>query len=383
MRFEFATASKIIFGPGTRMVIPELVATLWDNAYVITDSRERVEFLLDGLLVKNISTEVFLVEREPELSTILLATRSYKDSGCNLVIALGGGAVLDTGKAVAALAVNPGDPFDYLEIVGTGLILETPSAPCIAIPTTAGTGSEVTRNAVISIPEKRIKVSLRSPFLLPRVAVVDPELTFSMPPAITASTGLDALTQLIEPFVCNAPSPLTDALCRDGMMRVARSLRQVFTHHQDGAAREDMSLASLYGGMALTNARLGAVHGLAGSIGGMYSAPHGAVCARLLPFVMETNLRAIQIREPESPAITRFAEISCLLTGNPNARLEDGCHWVIKLIEDLNIPPLAMYGLTRSEFSEIAAQAQKSSSMNGNPIVLFEAEVLEILENAL
>ena len=205
---------------------------------------------------------------------------------------------------------------DYLEIVGRGKALANRSAPFIAIPTTAGTGAEVTRNAVLASPEHQIKVSLRSPHLLPRLAVIDPELTYDLPPALTASTGLDALTQLIEPYVCLRANPMTDGDCVEGIHRVARSLREAVFNGQNKSAREDMAMASLFGGLALANAGLGAVHGFAGPIGGVFPAPHGAICAALLPQVMAANLRALRQREPDSLrcAVTRVAT---LLTGNP------------------------------------------------------------------
>jgi alcohol dehydrogenase class IV len=235
------------------------------------------------------------------------------------VIGLGGGSVLDAAKAIAALMTNGGHPLDYLEVVGRGQALRVPAAAMIAIPTTAGTGTEVTRNAVLGSPEHHVKVSLRSPLMLPRLALVDPELTYDLPPALTASTGLDALTQLLEPFVSHQGNPMTDALCREGLRRAAQALPRVFANGQDRAAREDMALASLFGGLALANAKLGAVHGLAAPIGGMFPAPHGAVCAALLPHVMAINVRALRDRQPDAEALRRYDQAAQLLTGNAAA----------------------------------------------------------------
>jgi len=383
MRFEFATTIRIIFGAGTCAEVPVLAVPLGRRAFFVTDSRERSAPLLDRLSAQGLSTAVILVEKEPDLDNILLALHCYKESGCDLVIGFGGGSALDTGKAVAALAANLDDPLDYLEIVGAGRALEKPAAPYIAVPTTAGTGSEATRNAVIAVPEKHIKVSLRSPFMLPRIAVVDPELTYSLPPEITASTGLDALTQVLEPFVCNAPTPLTDDLCRDGIVRAGRSLLKAFQNGRDVAAREEMSLVSLYGGMALANSRLGAVHGMAGPLGGMYPVPHGAVCARLLPLVMETNLQALRSRQPDSPAIDHYAEVARLLTGNPSARPEEGITHVRKLCEEMAIRQLREFGLRAEDFPALVSQAQKASSMKGNPILLTDEEIIHILNDAV
>jgi alcohol dehydrogenase class IV len=241
----------------------------------------------------------------------------------------------------------------------------------------------VTRNAVISLPEKRIKVSLRSPHMLPRIAVIDPNLTHTLPPSVTASTGLDALTQLIEPYVCNSPTPLTDAICREGIARAAQSLLKACENGQDANAREDMSLASLFGGLALANARLGAVHGMANPIGGFSHAPHGAVCARLLPLVMETNLRALRSRLPASPAIDRYTEVACLLTGDENASADAGVVWVRNLCNSLDIRPLADYGLNPDDFPSVVEQSQKANSMKGNPVSLTDTELLSILDTAL
>jgi alcohol dehydrogenase class IV len=383
MRFEFATSNRILFGPGTLSEVPALAATLGQRAFLFTNSMERCAPLKEGLLALGLSVEVFLVKKEPNLDSILLATRNMQEFNCQLVIGFGGGSALDTGKAAAALMTNPGDPLDYLEVVGTGRPLQNPSAAFIAIPTTAGTGSEVTRNAVITLPEKRLKVSLRSPFMLPRFALVDPQLTYSLPPFVTATTGLDALTQLIEPIVCISPTPLTDAICRDGIVRVARSLRKAFENGLDASAREDMALASLFGGMALANARLGAVHGMANPVGGFSHAPHGAVCARLLPLVMQANLKALRTRLPASPAIARYTEVARLLTGDETATAEAGAEWVRELCSALDIRPLKEYELNPDDLGAVVEQSQKANSMKGNPVNLTDAELFSILQSAI
>ncbi len=201
--------------------------------------------MLGTLSASGISAATFAVTGEPEISTIEKGVALAKKEHCDFVIGIGGGSVIDAGKAIAAMLANDGDLLDYLEIIGRGKALAKPSAPFIAIPTTAGTGSEVTRNAVLSSPEHKLKVSLRSPLMLAKVALVDPELTYDLPPALTASTGLDALTQLIEPFVCSRANPMTDGLCVDGIRRAARSLRVAFADGKNKSAREDMALASL------------------------------------------------------------------------------------------------------------------------------------------
>jgi alcohol dehydrogenase class IV len=380
MHFEFATSNRIIFGPGGSSEVPALAASLAQRVFIVTNSLERCSPLREGLLASGLSVEFFLVRKEPDLDSIIMATRNMLDFDSQLVIGFGGGSTLDTGKAAAALMTNPGDPLAYLEVVGSGQPLRNPSTAFIAIPTTAGTGSEVTRNAVITLPEKRIKVSLRSPSMLPRFAVIDPELAYSLPPSVTASTGLDALTQLIEPFVCISPNPLTDAICRDGIARAARSLRKACENGLDVNAREDMALASLFGGLALANARLGAVHGMANPIGGFSHAPHGVVCANLLPLVIETNLSALRTRLPNSLAIARYTEVARLLTGDPAASAEAASDWVRKLCDSLDIQPLEKYGLNPADFPAVVEQSQKANSMKGNPVSLTDIELLSILK---
>lgn len=384
MRFEFATAARILFGAGTLTETAATASGLGTRVLlVVGKSARRATRLIDSLTGSGLPVKLFHVEGEPTVETALAGVEAARKVGCDLVIGLGGGSALDAGKAIAALLTNPGEPLDYLEVVGKGQPLIQPPAPYIAIPTTAGTGAEVTRNAVLAVPEKRVKVSLRSPLMLPRLAIVDPELTYGLPPDVTASTGLDALTQLIEPFLSNASNPLTDSLCREGIQRAARSLRKACENGADPQAREEMCLASLFGGLALANAKLGAVHGFAGPLGGMFPAPHGALCARLLPFVFETNLAALQERAPDSPTLARFDEVARLLTSKPKARAADGIRWLKQVVKTLKIPALKKYGIQKSDFPAIIAQAQKASSMKGNSIELNESELASILEKSL
>ena len=289
---------------------------------------------------------------------------------------------MDSAKAIAALIHNKGPVQEYLEVIGKARPLENPPIPCIAIPTTAGTGAEVTRNAVLTSEEHKVKVSLRSPKMFPHIALVDPGLTVPMPPALTASTGMDALTQLLESWVSKKATPITDSLCMEGIRRAARSLPEAYRDGSHMDARSDMSLASLISGMTLTNAGLGAVHGIAGPLGGMCAVPHGVACAVLLPFVMETNIRALEKSDPKSPVLTKILKASKIMTGSDSAHVEDSIQWLRKLCLDLNIPPLSQCGLEALHIPTLAAQSLKTSSMKGNPVELSEEEIQKIIEKA-
>jgi alcohol dehydrogenase class IV len=384
MRFEFATAARVVFGPGTLREAGGLAKELGRQALVVTGrDAARAEPLLKEFRASGISWSTFPVAGEPEIETVRAGVEAAKQGQCDFVIAMGGGSALDAGKAIAVMLTNPEDVLAYLEIIGRGQALTRPSAPFIAIPTTAGTGSEVTRNAVLASPEHRVKVSLRGLALLPRIALVDPELTYDLPPALTASTGLDALTQLIEPFVCLRANPITDALCREGIGHAARALRTACENGRDVAAREDMAVASLFGGFALANAGLGAVHGFAGPIGGAFPAPHGAICAALLPHVMEANLRSLSRQQPSGEGVQRYAEVARLLTGRTDASPGDGIAWVRSLVADLQIPPLRIYGITTAHTAELVQNAARASSMKANPVTLSPEELAAVLEQAL
>ncbi|MCU0520433.1 MAG: iron-containing alcohol dehydrogenase [Anaerolineae bacterium] len=383
MNFSFITADRIIFGPGTVSQVGSLADAMGSRAMVIAANDEKATLVLQALRAVRVESVILTVVHEPTTDLVRQGTGLAREAGCDVVIAIGGGSVIDTGKAIAALLTNGGDPLDYLEVIGRGLPIAKRSAPHIAIPTTAGTGAEVTANAVLASPEHRVKVSLRSPLILPHIALVDPELTHSVPPSITASTGLDAFTQVLEPYVSSAANPITDTFCREGLWRASESLLKAYEHCDDAAAREDMALVSLLGGLALANAKLGAVHGFAGVLGGMYDAPHGAICGRLLPFVMQANVSALLSREPRNPALARYDEIASILTGDFEATAQNGVAWTKKLCEKLAVPGLARYGVAREQFGEIVEKTQRASSMKGNPIKLTDAELAEVLARAL
>jgi alcohol dehydrogenase class IV len=375
MRFEFATATRIVFGEGALGEVPAAARELGTRALLVTGrSRERAALP---------AAATFAVEGEPTVGVVRRGVEAAREAGADLVIAVGGGSAIDAGKAIAALVANGGDVLDYLEVIGKAQPLARPSVPFIAIPTTAGTGSEVTRNAVLASPEHGVKASLRGLSLLPRLAVVDPELTYGLPPAITASTGLDALTQLIEPYVSARANPMTDAICLEGMRRAAGALLTAWRNGSDREARRDMALASLFGGLALANAGLGAVHGFAAPVGGMFPAPHGAVCAALLPHAMEINIRALRARAAGSDALARYALVARTLTGKADAPAEDGAAWVGRLCRELEIPPLATYGVRREDVTALVENAARASSMKGNPIALTAEEMTEVLTRAM
>lgn len=384
MRFEFATATRIIFGTGTASDLGKLASEKGSHALVVTGSNpDRVSGLIAHLTSSDVKHTIFLITDEPTIDVVNQGKEIALNAGCDLVISIGGGSVLDGGKAIVALIPNDGEILDYLEVIGKGQKLKHQPLPFIAVPTTAGTGAEVTKNAVVASPEHRVKVSLRDNRMLPDIALVDPALTYSMPQAITASTGMDALTQVLEPFVSHLANPITDALCREGLRRAGRSLRTVYENPDDESAREDMAMASLMGGLALANAKLGAVHGFAGPLGGMFSAPHGAICAALLPHVMKTNISALQEREPQNPALPRYDEIAQLMFADDTATAQTAMDWIDETSTLFNIPGLATHGIQEADFDDIIKKSAQSSSMKGNPIKLTDEELAKILRAAL
>ena len=383
MKFEFATASRIIFGQGTVKEVAPMASKMGNCALLVTGRNvERAGPLSGSLKNTGMKIVTFSVSDEPTIELTIEGVELARQNASDIVIGMGGGSVIDTAKAIAALLTNSGDIIDYLEVIGRGKPLSRPSAPCIAIPTTAGTGAEVTKNAVLTSQEHKVKVSLRSPTMLPDLAIVDPELTYSMPPSLTASTGLDALTQVLEPFVSVKSNPLTDIICIEGLKRAARSLHRAFKDGSDTKAREDMAIVSLFGGLTLANSKLGAVHGIAGPMGGMFPVPHGVICARLLPFVVEVNVRALQ-RHNSQQYLLRYDQVAQVLTGKSNAKAEEGIARIHDLCDALDIPGLSDFGITEDHFPDLIARSKKASSMKGNPVNLTDEELTEILQKAV
>ncbi len=383
MSFDLALPQRILFGEGRLAEAGVLAAGLGTRALVVEGRSGRAEALHELLRDKGVPTTRVAVAGEPTTALVESGAAHAIDERCDVVVALGGGSVIDAAKAIAALITNRDPILDYLEVVGEGRPITERPAPLIAIPTTAGTGAEVTRNAVLMVEEARVKVSLRSPLMLPAIALIDPVLTYTVPPAVTASTGLDALTQCIEPFVTPMANPITDSVAREGMRRATGALLRAFRNGSDAAARHDMAVASLCGGLALANAKLGAVHGFAAPLGGMFPVPHGVACASLLPAVVEANVRALRVRAPDSPALLRYDEVARTLTGRADASAEDGAAWLRALVDELGIPRLATYGVSVDDIGGVVEKARKASSMRGNPVELTDGELSEVLSSAI
>jgi alcohol dehydrogenase class IV len=383
VQFEFATAGQIVFGWGRIGELGQRTQAFGKRVLLVTGSRpERTESINELLLAVGADVATLSIATEPTTSMVQAGVECARDHGTDWVLGVGGGSVLDSAKAIAALVPNPGEIFEYLEVVGRGQNLAQASLPCVAAPTTSGTGSEVTKNAVLHATEHGVKVSLRGLGLLPRIALVDPELTVSLPADVTAATGLDALTQLIEPYVSVARGPMTDALCLEGMRRIAAAIRRVHTNGNDRAARENMAVGSLCGGLALANARLGAVHGFAAPLGGLCGAPHGAICARLLPLVMRANLKSVRELN-QTDLVTRFTQIAKTLTGHSDAHAEDAIPWLNALVTDLGIQRLGSFGIVSSQVDSLVQQSRQASSMRGNPVELSSGVLAEILHEAI
>jgi len=380
----FHAPTRIAFGLGSLSCVPSSAREMGHHALVVTGrDTHRVAELIEGLSGEGVTTTLFSVPSEPTVELITSGVDTARRAGCDVVIGFGGGSAIDAGKAIAALCTNREPVKRYLEVVGEGRPIVKEPLSFIAVPTTAGTGAEVTRNAVIKVVNHRVKVSIRSPLMLPTLAVIDPETTVSMSRQTTAATGLDALTQVLEPFVSTNPSPITDALCRDGLRLAARFLERAFDNPHDIEARDGMCRVSLFGGLALANAKLGAVHGFAGPIGGMFDAPHGVICGRLLPPVIAANIEAIKAQGSRQEMIARFDEVARILTGDPTAVAEDAIRWVADLGRTLSLPPLRKFGISSSRIEEIVQKAKNASSMKGNPIELTESELAAILEQVL
>jgi len=381
MNVDFSTVKRIVFGVGRISFLREIISNYGKRVLIIKGKKFPDPGTLFAICENaNVEWNCFNVEKEPNIETINRAVELGREKESDFVIGFGGGSVIDTGKAASAMLNNQGSVLDYLEVVGKGKPLKSPSKPYIAIPTTAGTGSEVTRNAVISVPEKKVKVSMRNAYLLPDVAIVDPEFTYGVPKTITSVTGMDAFTQVIEPYVSRYSNPMVDMFCRNAIPKGASYLLRVWVDGDDYEARQNISWVSLMGGLALANAKLGAVHGFAGPIGGMFNVPHGAICAALLSSVMLVNAEILSNRGDDFEKLSRFEDIARWVTGVENATIEEGVEWIASLCKKMEIPRLSELGIKKIDFPAIIQKSKNSSSMKGNPIQLTEQEMAKVLE---
>ena len=387
--FEFFGVGRIVFGRGELRRAGDLAAGLGRCALVIYNGSGQVEILIDLLKAAGVSSHVRRQRGEPVVDEVDDAVAEARQNGCNLVIGLGGGSAIDAAKATAALLANGGSAVDYMEVVGKGQKIAKPSVPWIAIPTTAGTGAEATRNAVIGLPDKKFKASIRSELLLPRVALIDPELGIGVPPDVTARSGMDALCQCIESYTSIGANPMADVLALEGIARAARSLQRACENGADIDAREDMALAALLSGITLTSAGLGAVHGFAAPIGANFPAPHGAVCAALLPHVIRENVNAFRADPPEQSTrgLRRYATVGRLLSRKPDLSdieaIEAAVSVTARLAVSLRIPPLSQFGMRPSDIAEMIALARKASSMRFNPVTLSNEALARALAGAI
>nr|WP_194097247.1 iron-containing alcohol dehydrogenase [Marivivens aquimaris] len=371
--FAFATANEIVFGRGKARQAPPRIASLGRSVFVVTGGNTaRSEWLLDALVAEGCELRTFAVSKEPDVDTILHGVEAAK--GCNVVVAIGGGAVIDAGKAIAAIVPASRDLMDHLEVVGKGLPLDNPPLPFVAMPTTSGTGAEVTKNAVIDVPEHKRKVSLRDNRMLADIAIIDPALTDDCPKAVTLASGLDAITQVIEPYICTRANPMTDALCRDAIPRGLKAI-QLLMEREDTAAREDMALVSLFGGLALANAGLGVVHGLAGPLGGLTGAPHGAICGALLPHGLAMNLSA-------DPQNSRIAEVIRWIADAFGSTEDNALAALTNWSRENGLKGLDDMGISQDVREAAAKAAETSSSMKANPVRLTYEQLIALMENA-
>ena len=392
VRFEFTAPPLIVFGAGAVDRVGELAARFGRRAWLVTGAHalERsgvVGRAIECLAAAGVSVARQSVGGEPDTAVVDRGARGAREAGCDLVIGLGGGSALDAAKAGACLLGNGGEALDYLEVVGRGRPLTKPSAPFLAVPTTAGTGSEVTRNAVIADAARGVKASIRHESLLPRVALLDPSLTHSLPPDVTARTGLDAIVQLIEPYVSKHDHAMIDVLALEGLRRAAPALPRAYADGEDAEARADLMLAAMWSGMALAHCGLGAAHALAGPLGGAFPVPHGVACAATMSWVMAANLRAAARGAAGAGTLRRYADVARAMGAADHQGDEEaavaGVEHLRELCELLNVPKLSVYGVTREAIPGLVARAKATSSMKANPAELSDADLAGVLEHAI
>ncbi|MFX0124831.1 MAG: iron-containing alcohol dehydrogenase [Candidatus Hodarchaeota archaeon] len=391
MEFEFLPTPQIFFGFKQFHKIGTLVKELGSRLLIVAsgsafNSPETRETFTVSISKQEIEFDTFLIIEEPTIETIDFGVQKAKEFNADVIMSLGGGSAIDASKAIAGLYTNGGSARDYMEVIGKGSVITQPSLPIIAVPTTAGTGSEVTKNAVILAEKEKFKASIRSPLLIPRIAIIDPMLMLSVSPSFTATCGMDALTQLIEAYTSNKSQPLTDAWALLGVEKAFKSLLTCYNDGQSLNARKDMALASLLSGICLANAGLGAIHGFASPMGGL-KIPHGVICAALLKPTIEANIKELKKMDSENITLKKYAKLGEIISKKSQPSINEAHRVLVdylgRLTQELKIPTLSKFGLNDSDIGIIVDKAKKSSSMRYNPIKLKKTVLMEILQQTL
>lgn len=377
--FQFMTSTRIVFGEGALLESFSLLNQFGYCVLLVTGRNdERTQPLEAYFKQQKMRYQRVAILGEPLISTVEELAAMGRRFRPDMVIGIGGGSVIDVAKALAAMIPNQGCVYDYVDVVGRNVPLQVKPLPMIAIPTTAGTGAEVSKSAVLQSAQEQVKVNLSSLELFPDLAIIDPTLSYGMDPIISGYCGLDALTHLIEAYVCGEPNPLTDMICEEGIRRISAALLTAcIDDHLP--SRSDMAFAAMLGGMARTNANLGAAHGLAAALSGRLEAPHGLISARLSPYVMKENVEAA-MEEGRADVLYRYKRVARLLTGDPQAEIEQGITWVIRAIQQLNLPSLSSFGLCNTLFEVVADDALRSHAIKGNPLPLTQTRLMNILQ---
>jgi alcohol dehydrogenase len=389
--FSIARLPRIEFGSGAVAKLPALAAHYGKRLLLVTGQRAFVESphgerLFAALKAQGFDWEHVRVTGEPSPQFVDAQVASLRGRDIDAVLGIGGGSALDAAKAIAGLLKPGNSVMDHLEGVGPELPYRGPATPFIAVPTTAGTGSEATKNAVLSVQgADGFKKSFRDDTLVAEWAVVDPDLLASCPPELIAADGMDAFTQLLESFVSTRSNPMTDALARSGIMAVKDSLLSLH-REQSAATREKMAYASLLSGICLAQTGLGSVHGLASPLGAFFPIPHGVVCGTLAATATAINVEAMEAREPDNPALPKYAEIGRRFAMQKGLNGKDARDWLVRTLrqwqEELQLSRLSAYRIASADFPRIVANS-RGSSMKTNPIVLTDAEIARILEARL
>ncbi|MDN3613018.1 iron-containing alcohol dehydrogenase [Vibrio gallaecicus] len=376
--FQFMTSTRIIFGEGALASSLSVINQYGYSVLLVTGSTyTRALPIINHLESRSMRYQHMAVTGEPNIKMVEEAALSARRFKPDMVIAIGGGSAIDLGKALAAVIPNQGDLYDYVEVVGRNVPLKTKPLPFIAIPTTASTGAEVTKNAVLKSGQDQVKISLRSPEMLADVAIVDPTLTYKTDLYTSGRGAMDAFTHLMEAYVCGEPNPLTDMICEEGLRRLSSSVLAACLD-DDKIARSDISFAAMLGGMAITNAKLGAAHGLASALGGKLNAPHSVITARLAPLVMQENID-VATESNRTDILARYEKIAQIVTGNMDAKHEDGVVWLLQVLDNLSIPSLCAFKFNEVNQQEVVSDALKSVAIKGNPLPLNEERLFHIL----